>query len=423
MKPAPENKKQPSNKSSGMRKIAIWKVFLLATITLGIYSIVWYARRRGEMVKKYQLAVPSIWWPLSFSLAFVILITVAVIYLSVETRADSDLFGIITVLGSLITFGALVPITIWWALRFSNGAAAVTNGQLSVLWSVLLFLFGPTWAPVVIQPYFNKAKKIAKAGAGKQKSDRKFIVSALALILLELIVTVAVIVASKPIYDEQQQQASQNSPKARATQEVRDYFIEVAIGNDPQINPDFAIQKWDKPEVTVMTEGYVPDLSSKCLQKAVTTFNKNSKETQLKIVSTGGADISIHFAAREDFKSILPDYEPPSWGWATWDYDSSWANTSATILVDNSASIADDYRCFIINSMLVSSMGLPNTSTKHTDSVFYEAETETITFSKLDQKLIEILYGGYGIEAGDIETEVIERFEIVEESPTPGQAI
>jgi hypothetical protein len=422
MKPAPENKKSHSNKANGMRKIAIWKVLLLATVTLGIYSIVWYARRRGEMVKKYKLAVPSIWWPLSFSLAFIVLLSAGTAYLSVETRSGSDLFGIITVLASLLLFGALIPLTIWWALRFSKAAAFVTNGQVSVAWSMLLFFFGPTWAPVAIQLYFNKAKIPSKKDA-KQKPSRKFVRLALALILLDLILTVGVIVACAPIYKEQEQQASNNEPKAQVTKDTRDYFIDIAIGSDPQTNPDFAIQKWEKPEITVMTEGFVSDSSSQCLQQAVSVFNKSSKETQLKMISTGVADISVNFAPREEFKNILPNYEPPSWGWASWESDYDLATKSATVLIDNSASILDDYRCYLVNSLLISSLGLPNTSPERVDSVFNDGETGANTFSKSDQQLIGILYGGYGIEAGDIETEVIERFEIVEKEPSPGQTI
>lgn len=102
-----------------MKKQSPLAVFFLSLITLGIYSIVWHARTRGEMNRLGQ-NVPTTW---------------------------------------LI----IVPlVNIWWLWKWSQGVGAVTNEKVSgVLAFILVWLLGAI-GQAIIQDAFNK---IEPAGA------------------------------------------------------------------------------------------------------------------------------------------------------------------------------------------------------------------------------------------------------------------
>jgi hypothetical protein len=96
-------------------------VFFLALITLGIYSIYWEVKTKGEMVER-GADIPTSW---------LIIIPIA---------------------------------NIWWLWKYSMGVERVTDGKMQgVIAFILLFVLGSR-GQAIIQDSFNKVEAVPSAG-------------------------------------------------------------------------------------------------------------------------------------------------------------------------------------------------------------------------------------------------------------------
>ena len=73
----------------------------------------------------------------------------------------------------------------------------------------------------------------------------------------------------------------------------------------------------------------------------------------------------------------------------------------STILIDSTNAITQTQRCHLIREELTQSMGMMQDSNLYADSIFQIEWTETVKYSKQDESVIRLLYGGNGIEPGD----------------------
>jgi hypothetical protein len=158
-----------------MKKISAWKTIVLSIVTLGIYYVVWFARRRDEMVKHYKVSIPHWLWliaPTPLSILAVFAVT-ALITIKNYEFSDPMFILLITVMTFLILL--INGIQIWWAWQFGKATEKITRGKLTLGWVlVYIFLLGPV-ALYVFQYYFNQLPKKAEIGSKKYKPSQKFV--------------------------------------------------------------------------------------------------------------------------------------------------------------------------------------------------------------------------------------------------------
>ena len=185
----------------------------------------------------------------------------------------------------------------------------------------------------------------------------------------------------------------------RITTEEREYFKAVVLGSEYGDN-SHNIRKWTKENVTVGLNGNINSTDKECTDNTIADFNRISTEVKLTLSETSNADIQIHFAPEPEFKSILSSYVAVNRGY----FSSRWSDNvimESTILIDSTNAITQTQRCHLIREELTQSMGMMQDSNLYADSIFQIEWTETVKYSKQDESVIRLLYGGNGIEPGD----------------------
>lgn len=119
-------------------KIRLWKVIALSIITLGIYQIVWFARRRNEIVKQYKVSIPHWLWLVAPSI-IMCLLAIPLVFIFADTNLNQALL--------LLIFSALViiaiaayGISIWWMCVFGQITEKLTQGKVTFIWTILYWL-------------------------------------------------------------------------------------------------------------------------------------------------------------------------------------------------------------------------------------------------------------------------------------------
>jgi hypothetical protein len=152
-----------------MKRRNLLAVFILPIVTLGIYMIYWLASTKNEMNKKGE-KVPTIW--LIF-LPFAALLAVAIAqiifrfaYAENGTEAISAL-NIFSVLVGVVSVIALIPMAIYWLVRYCQAVHNLTKGELNFgLNFVLAILLGFVGIPmlwmVLEQYHFNELTEVKK---------------------------------------------------------------------------------------------------------------------------------------------------------------------------------------------------------------------------------------------------------------------
>jgi hypothetical protein len=156
-----------------VKKIPLWKVIALSIITLGVYTIVWFALRRNELMNVSGQKLPHWLWLILPTFIGIVLwfLSLVIIYSALpdDPGRQYDLM-VLSTFGFLI----LIPfsISLWWVDRFGQEVQHVTGNRVPVLWTLLTYFF---LGPVVIlvhQYYFNRtadAKKIQIASGPSQR--------------------------------------------------------------------------------------------------------------------------------------------------------------------------------------------------------------------------------------------------------------
>jgi hypothetical protein len=175
------------------------------------------------------------------------------------------------------------------------------------------------------------------------------------------------------------------------------YFFAVALGTE--FGDDAGVvTMWNKPEVSVRVHGGNA-ASRNCLDKVVSDFNSITETTDMKLTS-GAADVELHFAPVSKFDSIEPNYVPGNDGFFYFYWSDQKAITDATVLISSSG-IAENVRCHLIREELTQAMGFAKDSSKYPDSVFHDNYESTPTqYSSLDKEIIRLLYSG-AVQPGD----------------------
>lgn len=140
-----------------MKKIDLWKVIVLSIVTFGIYPIVWFAKRRGELVSNYQLKVPHwLWLVLPISILMVLVVPILVVSLLMFYPDNMQAYGLWAMLSILALVAIAAVISIWWVYRFSVAIAKVIEGRVPASLAIWLYIFWGFGLIVVHQFYVNR---------------------------------------------------------------------------------------------------------------------------------------------------------------------------------------------------------------------------------------------------------------------------
>lgn len=174
-----------------MPKIRLQKLILLTIFTVGIYSLVWLARRRDEIVKQYKAKIPHWTWLIVPSIA-ILALTFPVALIAYGGTMSAEGTAAIIIGFYLLACLAAYGISIWWMWGFGKYAANLTEGRVSRTWIMLLWIFTGVGVIFALQYYFNRTKKVKDIETEpKFKPSKKFIVLSSIAIAISLGLSVA----------------------------------------------------------------------------------------------------------------------------------------------------------------------------------------------------------------------------------------
>jgi hypothetical protein len=163
-----------------MKQIRIWKMTVLYVLTLGIYGIVWLARRRNELaqVTKQKLLPNSMMYGAIVGMTAIIAgLTVATI--NVESLGFSGLiatYSVAAVLALCVSF-----LFLWWLWFFLIASIKVVGPRLNLGWLLAHAVITGFSYMFVLQYYFNR-----KSTSGQKSPSKKFVNWSIALFVVYL---------------------------------------------------------------------------------------------------------------------------------------------------------------------------------------------------------------------------------------------
>lgn len=181
-----------------MKKIRVWKVILLSIVTFEIYSIVWFVRRRSELISNYKLKVPHWGWLLAPS-AIGSILTVPVSLMVIGTIKDED-SQMLVITGFILFWLCIVFfVNCWWLWKFGRASQTITNGRITPFWLLILYASVGGLATGILQYYFNRClprTKLKKMPT--ERPSRRFMALALVLLVISSAFGVWVVTVDMP---------------------------------------------------------------------------------------------------------------------------------------------------------------------------------------------------------------------------------
>lgn len=196
-----------------MKKIPVWKVILLSIVTFGIYTLVWLALRRNELVKNYGQKLPHWLW-LIIPIAVAIGLFLPLIVAAVWFIADPNQALLFLTVGSMLLFFVPFAISLWWISRFGIVMSKLTRERVPTLWTILLYFFCGPIIIAIYQYYFNRypvEKMPAEKPVGPSKT---FMAVSIVVIVLSLISGVLSLMSFPAEYTKAQEEMKRTSQEA-----------------------------------------------------------------------------------------------------------------------------------------------------------------------------------------------------------------
>lgn len=173
------------------------------------------------------------------------------------------------------------------------------------------------------------------------------------------------------------------------TKKEVDYFVEIALGSEYGGSP--YVKKW-LSDVKIKVGGNPTHDDLVTLKKVVFELNSIIQPIDLSVVEND-ENINIYFVPQGDFSKYIPGAVMGNWAYFTYYTKDRWEIEKAVITIGTFGSEQRDRNNFI-REELTQALGMGNDSPRYRNSIFYETEGESLNekYSKLDKKVIEILY-------------------------------
>ena len=155
-----------------IKRIRVWKVIVLSLVTFGIYNTVWFAKRRNEMVKQYDISVPHWWWLIAPSLVSLAILLI-LLFIQITNPSPQGVVVIFTALMIVpfITSG----IFLWWLWQFGKASEKITQGRITLGWVMIYALLLGGCIQYVLQYYFNRLPKSGKITSKQYQPSKRFV--------------------------------------------------------------------------------------------------------------------------------------------------------------------------------------------------------------------------------------------------------
>jgi hypothetical protein len=163
-----------------MKQIRIWKMIVIYVVTLGVYGIVWLARRRNELARTTKLKL----LPNSMMYGAIAGITVIIAGLTVATINFDTLgfSGLIATYSIAAVFALCVSfLFLWWLWFFLIASTKVVGPRLNLGWLLAHAIITGFSYMFVLQYYFNR-----KPVASQKSPSKKFVNWSIALFVVYL---------------------------------------------------------------------------------------------------------------------------------------------------------------------------------------------------------------------------------------------
>ncbi len=150
-----------------MNNIRVWKVIVFNTLTLGIYSLIWFAgqQRNIKHVYNQSYSMPSWVWLMVIVIAGSIASVVApfIVLLSLlGSDMPAEQIASLSYASTVVVMSLCIGISAWWVYRFGAAMEVVTRGRVTKAWSFLLFLAIGPYVTAVYQYYINRLERYKK---------------------------------------------------------------------------------------------------------------------------------------------------------------------------------------------------------------------------------------------------------------------
>lgn len=182
-------------------------------------------------------------------------------------------------------------------------------------------------------------------------------------------------------------------------QQILEFFKEVVLSSEYGTKEE-VVEKWNGPiyyyyndKATIEDINHINTIISE-LNKipSLPSFVKTTKEK---------ANFIIDFMSKEALYSEIR--KPGIEGFSTYNSENNIITNSRIII---SKDLDEQKRKSVITEEFIQALGIPNDSTKYTDSIFYQYKSDTLYPSKLDLIIISLLYNEnikYGMNYENVE--------------------
>lgn len=234
-----------------MKQIRLRKLVILLVITLGLYGLVWVARRRGELVRNLGQNIPHWIWLVIPTVGLSALASVAMFAATTYTDQPDEgwmyQYGIYVLV--VLAAGLVYLVLARWVYLFARAFDRATNGTVNYFWVLLGWLtFGLPVVVVALQYYVNRLPADPRKYRAKQPIVGDNLLKKLAVVLFVVHGLAAVGAAAGAIASEtarftggstpfqlNAREEIQSSPELRELNELRERYSACIT----QLNVDF----------------------------------------------------------------------------------------------------------------------------------------------------------------------------------------
>lgn len=239
-----------------IKKIRVWKTVILSFVTLGIYTLIWFCRRRDEMVKHYKVSIPHWIWLIAPAPLAILVFVGACAIVPIKAYDFSD--PAFTSLVFFVTFFILLvdAIWLWWTWQFGKATEKITRGKITLGWVIAYAaLLGPV-IQYILQYHFNRLPKKVDLGAKKYKPSQKFISISVLAIVTSLIAWSAAAVYLTITSEDLDQPAPQLTKEQYSKLSRSNELLEQYNTCVDKLNSDFPSESADASQEEAYSKAY-----------------------------------------------------------------------------------------------------------------------------------------------------------------------
>jgi hypothetical protein len=188
-------------------------------------------------------------------------------------------------------------------------------------------------------------------------------------------------------YDETTPIPEQTQNSQRYSDKEIEYFTEIALGAEYGNNVQ-VIRRWNS-DIRIKINGKPNEEDMESLNQVILDINSLIGDNVYLTIVTTNQNIDINFVPLSDFS--VCNAESGNYGY----FNCKWRNNviyECDICIATEDSLLQEERSHMIREELTQSLGLMRDSFRYNDSIFFEGWTQTLDYSEIDRKMIEILY-------------------------------